>query len=387
MAAPVEIFFSYAHEDEPLVQKLIKQLALLQRQGVISAWHDRKIMAGQEWAGAISGALERCKIILLVSDDFLASDYCYDVEMQRALARHDAGDARVIPVMLRPTYWEGAPFAKLQGLPKDMRPVTSWGKRDEAFTDIARGIARTARDITANPRVARRCPVQRRARPASLRSGTCLSAAIRASAFGTACWPTSTAGSRQGAPRRSCCMARPASARRRLRSSMRTATPRSTTPSGGSVRKRSGRLSRILPRWRRGLGVRANAHDLLGTASRVRAALEQGRGWLLILDNAEQPQAIRPFLPTRGEGAILVTSRNPDWPFAAAVPLAPFGAEAAGQFLLSETKQVDTAAAAALAQRLGGLPLALAQAAAFVTRSGSRLADYAKLLEEHHAGT
>jgi hypothetical protein len=136
-----------------------------------------------------------------------------------------------------------------------------------------------------------------------------------------------------------------------------------------------------------GLGVRANARDLLGTASRVRAALEQGRGWLLILDNAEQPQAIRPFLPTGGEGAILVTSRNPDWPFAVAVPLAPFGAEAAGQFLLNETKQVDTAAAATLAQQLGGLPLALAQAAALVTRSGSRLADYAKLLEEHHAGT
>src|SRR3954451_2618633 len=147
-------------------------------------------MAGQEWAGGISGALERCKIILLFSTDILASCYCYDVEMQRALARHDAGDARVVPVMLRPTYWEGAPFAKLQGLPKDMRPVTSWGKRDEAFTDIARGIARTAKDITATPWVARRCPVQRRARTAFLRAGTCLSAAILASAFGTMYWPT-----------------------------------------------------------------------------------------------------------------------------------------------------------------------------------------------------
>ena len=119
---------------------------------MISAWHDREITAGREWAGETAAALDRCKVILLlVSADFLASDYCWDVEMQRALARHDAGDARVIPVMLRPVDWEGAPFAKLQGLPKDMRPVTRWPDRDEAFTDVAKGIRRAVAEITTNP--------------------------------------------------------------------------------------------------------------------------------------------------------------------------------------------------------------------------------------------
>ena len=83
--------------------------------------------AGHEWAGAIDEHLNSAAVILLlVSADFLASDYCYDVEMKRALEWHDAGDGRVVPVILRPVDWRGAPFAKLQALPKDGKPVTSW---------------------------------------------------------------------------------------------------------------------------------------------------------------------------------------------------------------------------------------------------------------------
>jgi hypothetical protein len=110
---------------------------------VIETWHDRMIAAGDEWKGAIDRHLEEADIILLlVSADFLASNYCWDVEMKRALERHDAREARVIPIILRSVDWQGAPFARLQCLPKDAIAVAAWANEDEAFTDIARGIRR-----------------------------------------------------------------------------------------------------------------------------------------------------------------------------------------------------------------------------------------------------
>ena len=140
----LEIFYSYAHADEALREHMETHLSLLHRQGLISEWHDRQILAGDEWARDIDQHLETASIILLlISPDFLASDYCYDIEMQRALERHKNGEAQVIPVILRPVDWEGAPFARLKCLPRDARAVTEWDNRDAAFRDIARGI-RTA---------------------------------------------------------------------------------------------------------------------------------------------------------------------------------------------------------------------------------------------------
>lgn len=135
------LFFSYSHKDENLRDRLETQLALLQRQGVIEVWHDRRITAGDEFAGRIDKELERADIILLlVSPDFLASDYCYDVEMTKALDRHAAGTARVIPVILRHCDWHGAPFGKLLAAPKDGKPITSWPDLDEAFLDVVQQI-------------------------------------------------------------------------------------------------------------------------------------------------------------------------------------------------------------------------------------------------------
>ena len=141
MNKPLEVFFSYAHEDEKLRDELAKHLKLLKREGVINDWHDRQIMPGSQWKDQIDGHLESADIILLlVSADFLDSDYCYDIEMKRALERHEQGEATVIPIILRPVDWQGAPFGRLQCLPKDAKPVTSWTNQDEAFLDIARGI-------------------------------------------------------------------------------------------------------------------------------------------------------------------------------------------------------------------------------------------------------
>jgi hypothetical protein len=120
---------------------LIKHLSMLMRTGVITGWHDRRISAGSEWKDRIDEHLESADVILLlVSSDFLASDYCYDLEMKRAMERHAEGTARVIPIILRNCDWSGAPFGKLQALPKNARPVKSWDDQDEALTDIATGI-------------------------------------------------------------------------------------------------------------------------------------------------------------------------------------------------------------------------------------------------------
>ena len=144
----IEVFFSYAHEDEKLRDALAKHLSILQWQGVIQAWHDREIIAGTEWAGQINEHLDTADIILLlVSADFLASDYCYNIELSRAMERHAAQEARVIPIILRKVDWKYAPFGKLQALPKDAFPVTSWTNIDEAFTNVAEGIRRIVEEL------------------------------------------------------------------------------------------------------------------------------------------------------------------------------------------------------------------------------------------------
>lgn len=147
---PVDIFISYSHEDERFRRLLEQHLSLLQREGVIRAWHDRKITAGTEWEGAIHDALERAAVVLLlVSPSFLASRYAWDIEMKRAMEKHRAGEARVIPVLLRVVDWESAPFATLQALPSDGKFVTKWRDRDAALTTVARGIREAILEMRA----------------------------------------------------------------------------------------------------------------------------------------------------------------------------------------------------------------------------------------------
>lgn len=135
------VFFSYSHVDETLRDQLETQLALLKRQGVIETWHDRRIGVGQDIDQVIDEHIKSDEIILLlVSADFLASDYCYDVEMTRAMERHCAGEAVVIPVILRACDWHGAPFGKLNATPLDGKPVTSLPNIDEAFLQVAKAI-------------------------------------------------------------------------------------------------------------------------------------------------------------------------------------------------------------------------------------------------------
>jgi tetratricopeptide (TPR) repeat protein len=145
---PLKVFISYAHEDDALRTELVKHLSQLRREGLIEPWHDRLITGGSEWAGSIDKNLEAADIVLLlVSASFLASDYCNDKEMKRAIERHDANEARVIPVILRPCDWQTAAFGKLQGFPRDGKPIIEWQPVDAGYLEVARGLRRVIGEI------------------------------------------------------------------------------------------------------------------------------------------------------------------------------------------------------------------------------------------------
>jgi hypothetical protein len=142
----LEIFCCYARKDLSLLLKLKTHLALLEREGSLNIWHDMDISPGTEWEEEINKHLNTAHIILLlISPDFMASDYCYSKEMKRAMERHECGEARVIPILLRPGIWQEAPFAKLQVLPSNAQAVTEWRNRDKALFAIAQGIEQVAK--------------------------------------------------------------------------------------------------------------------------------------------------------------------------------------------------------------------------------------------------
>ena len=146
-----DVFISYAHEDRKFRDELAKHLSNLRNQGVISDWYDGDILPGTEWEPRIMDHLQTAQIILLlISKNFMASKFCYGIELQEAIDRHDANQARVLPIILRPTDWEGAPFEKLLMLPSDARPISAWSSRDAAFKDVVAGIRRAIQDLNAS---------------------------------------------------------------------------------------------------------------------------------------------------------------------------------------------------------------------------------------------
>lgn len=150
----VKAFVVYARKDTDLKDRLLKHLEPLRLQGLISTWHDADIGAGENWDSAIEANMAESQLILLlVSPDFMASAYIQSKELAEALRRHDNGSARIVPIFLRPAYWEIANFAKLQGFPRDGQPVESSSPRtvDEALLEVARGIGKMVSAIGEPP--------------------------------------------------------------------------------------------------------------------------------------------------------------------------------------------------------------------------------------------
>jgi formylglycine-generating enzyme required for sulfatase activity len=144
----IRLFCSYSRQDEALREQLETHLATLKRQNLVT-WFDRLLEPGSDWDARIKEELDQADIIvLLVSPDFLASNYCYETEVARAIARHNAGTACVIPVLLRSTDIEGLELFKLNGYPRGLKPVTQWSDRDEAWLDVVKGIRRAVNQLS-----------------------------------------------------------------------------------------------------------------------------------------------------------------------------------------------------------------------------------------------
>jgi len=139
--APLNVFISYSHLDEQIKDELVKHLLPLQRMALIAGWHDRKIQPGDKWEGVITKNLNSADIyILLISIDFINSKYCYDIEMDKALEREAAGNAIIIPVIVRGCMWRSTPFRHFQALPIDGKAISTFPDRDEALSSVAEGV-------------------------------------------------------------------------------------------------------------------------------------------------------------------------------------------------------------------------------------------------------
>ena len=143
------LVFSYSHVDEELRNKLEVHLTGLKRLGLINTWHDRRILAGQEFAHEIDHHFETADVLLLlVSPDFIASDYCYHLEMKRALERHENNEAIVIPIILRPCDWHDLPFGKLQAATLDGKPIIHFPTQDDGFLQVVQAIKKSIKQLT-----------------------------------------------------------------------------------------------------------------------------------------------------------------------------------------------------------------------------------------------
>lgn len=167
----IKLFFSYAHEDEPMRDQLEVHLAMLKRNGLISSWHDRRIIAGADLDQTVDQNLEEADVILLLlSAHFLASSYCYEKESARALERHQAGTAIVIPVVLQPCDWLHSPFSRLRATPKDGKPVAKYPNLNDAFLEVISDIRAAAESLRKSETKQAAVPVSQPRQAADARS-------------------------------------------------------------------------------------------------------------------------------------------------------------------------------------------------------------------------
>lgn len=138
-----QAFISYSHRDEKSLDRLHTHLAMLRREKLITAWYDREILAGDNVDRETATHLQNSDLFLaLLSPDFLASNYCYEREMEVALTRHEQGSLRVIPIILEPCDWKSSPLGKFRALPKDGRAISTWTNENIAYLDVVTELRR-----------------------------------------------------------------------------------------------------------------------------------------------------------------------------------------------------------------------------------------------------
>lgn len=395
---PVKIFFCYAHEDELLLNKLKSHLSPLQREGLIDVWHDRDISAGAEWEKEIDINLNTAQIILLlISPDFLASDYCYHVEMQRALEQHTIGNAYVIPIILRPVDWNKAPFAQLQPLPTDGKPVTSWTNPDDAFANVARGIRHIVEASLKAPTI--NAVLKTSSQPIWM-------VPYRRNPFFTGREELLT------------------HLHKLITQHQAVALTQAYAISGlGGIGKTQAAVEyayRYRNEYNAVLWARADTHETLvsdfmtiahkldlpgidgqdqyTTVVTVKRWLQDQPKYLLILDNADDLAMVSDFLPSANTGHILLTTRAHSMGgIAQKIEVEQMGPKEGALFLLrratliaqdaslDDVNLADCAMAEEISRLMDGLPLALDQAGAYIEETACGLAVYLNIYRSQRA--
>jgi tetratricopeptide (TPR) repeat protein len=392
----LKVFYSYAHRDKKLRDELAKHLSGLQRQGIITDWHDGEIRAGSEWDVQLKKHLNLSDIILLlISPDFIASDDCYCLEMMQALERHERGEAYIIPILLRSTAIQGLPFALLQFLPRDGKPIARRKDKDDAFAKIAEALRNVINEIGG------KLPSEPAPSGRTHASPTWWKVPYPQNAFFTG--------------------------RIAILEQLHTAfLARKTgvfvqTLNGlGGIGKTQVALEyvyRYAQTYQAIFWVAADPQgDLLADfvsiaqflhlpeknepnqaliVDAIKQWFQQHEGWLLLFDNVEDVTAVNAFRPTAGKGHILITTRaQATGTIATPCEVEPMDLQEGAQFLLQRVKllpqnlplgQVESqekAAAEEITRLFAGHPLALDQAGAYVEETGQRLSDYLGLYQQ-----
>ncbi len=407
---PFDVFISYAHKDRKLRDELAVHLSNLRNQHVISDWYDSDLIPGTEWEQDILEHLRTARIILLlISAHFMASPFCQDIEMQEAIARHQARQARVIPILLRPTDWQDAPFAKLQVLPSHAKPVSRWPTHDDAFADVIKGIRRAIEDLNASA-----SPTRPVASPSST-AGTTSPGGVhlpvwnipfRRNPFFTGREPIV------------------AQVHSLLHAGKTAALSQPPAISGlGGIGKTQTAVEyayRYREEYQYVLWVQANTSETLLanfvalarllnlpeqdareqqiTVQALKQWLETHSGWLLIFDNADDLAPVQDYLPTGNTGHILLTTRAQAMsglarkieldtmsPQEGATLLLRRAGLLAPEAALESASPADRALAINIVRAMDGLPLALDQAGAYLEETNESLSTYLTLYRQQRA--
>ncbi|HEY0753998.1 MAG TPA: FxSxx-COOH system tetratricopeptide repeat protein [Ktedonobacteraceae bacterium] len=389
--SPLDIFCAYAPEDEYWYQKLNTHLSLLQRLEQISTWSANQAVAGSDWVEEINAHLKRAAIILLlISPDFLASDFCYSAEMQDALERQRMGATQVIPLLVRPVDWQGAPFAHLQVLPTQARFLATWENEDLAFASVVESLRQVlaGQPLQADPLQQRQITwnIPARRNPYFVGRAEILERIHQA--FASSDSDRSQPQALYG------------------------------LPGIGKTQVSLEYIYRYQSEYEKIFWVKADSPERL-TADLVSLAyplhlpekeqqeekivlaavalwLNTHTNWLLVFDNADDLQYLEKFLPTQNTGHILITTQTPPARRSMKRLVLEKMSSQTGMLLLlqranlllpeQQLEHVSTAEIALvekLVELMDGHPLALDQAGAYIEEMGCRLSEYLSLYQKH----
>ncbi|MGZ3625416.1 MAG: tetratricopeptide repeat protein [Ktedonobacteraceae bacterium] len=388
----IEVFISYSHQDQVLRAELEKHLSNLKRQNIITSWYDGDIIPGAELEPEIISHLKRAQIILLlVSADFIASDFCYTKEMQEAFARHDANKVSVIPILLRPTDLKDSPLTTLKMLPTDAKAITMWPTHDEGFVDVVKGIhaaidGLTSKGQSSNPSPTKRnIPFERN----TLFTG-------REEVLNNL--------------------------HKALKAGNTTALTQAISGMGGIGKTQTAveyayryQDDYEFIYWIKAESRESIISDFVTTAylldlpeqqeqeqslvvAAVKRWFQDNSGWLLIFDNADDLTILGEFLPQGGKGHILLTTREQaTGRIAQRIEIEKMEPDEGALFLLrraallaqaaplEDASPTDREVAGEIVKAMDGLPLALDQAGAFIDETQCSLSDYLHFFQTRQA--